>query len=180
MFCLVRGERLSCDPPGAEIGEYSIPRPKGFEGISEKNSNYSSYNVTVSSQQKGTKYVADVTKAVEDNPTPGDDNAATKNGTRNDAGISPVPFGPLSDQVVSYVTKDSNGSTVVVNVSVPGEHVFNPAVVSQVIRQDENGTRITVVGESTNPSHLIPGVNAAAKSIFGRMRQADLDRYRGQ
>jgi hypothetical protein len=36
---------------------------------------------------------------------------------------------------------------------MPGNHIFHPAVVSQVISQDSKGTSVTSVGESSSMIH---------------------------
>jgi hypothetical protein len=120
-----------------------------------------------------------VTKAVVNNPTPGNDRPATAQGTNNGAGITHLPSiaGPLSDRVMSYVTKDSNGNTVIANVSIPGEHIFNPAVVTQGISQDASGTHITLVGESNSLIHAggnANPINLAAESIFQGQIEDDI------
>lgn len=174
--CKPKGEVLNCDPPGDAIGAYTIPRPPGHEGISESGAFYDSYTTGASTRSTAPELLGAAAQEVVDNPTPGKDSPATAKGTRNDAGISPFPN---HDNVISYVTRDSNGNVVVVNLSVPGEHMFDPAVVSQVIFQNAAGTHIVIVGEGNTIKHDGGNwntLNLAAKFVFGQMAREHLKR----
>jgi hypothetical protein len=63
-----------------------------------------------------------IADAIIENPTPGNDQPATAGGTLKEA----VPGGNM---VLSYVTTDSKGNTVVVNVTVSGRHLLSPGIV---------------------------------------------------
>jgi uncharacterized protein RhaS with RHS repeats len=173
--CIPNGDVLICDPPGDEIGAYTIPRPPNHPGIPASDDNYDSYVTGASTSDTSPSLVGLATNEMINNPTPGDDSPASAAGTRNEAGISP-PL-PGGDQVFSYTTTDSNGNTVVSNLSIPGEHVFHPAVVSQVVVQDATGTHMIVVGESTSRIHSggnMNPLNVGAKIAFGKMSQTRL------
>ena len=104
------------------------------------------YNAETSTPASAPGLTRSIAQAVIENPTPGKDAPATSVGTRNDAGISPLS-GVYGDQVNSYIIADSNNNTVVVNVTVPGEHILNPGYVAQAIIPGSDSTRIVVVGE---------------------------------
>jgi hypothetical protein len=169
---------LICDPPGDEIGEYTIPNPDNHPGVPESDPNYNDYTLSSSTPAFGPDTLAGTTEAVIRDPTPGDDAPATAEGALNNAGINPFATrGPLGDQVRSFVTTDSNGNTVVVNLSVPDNHIFNPSVVSQVIRQNGSGTSITLVGESASGIHAggdYNPINLTAQSIFQQKIDGDI------
>jgi RHS repeat-associated protein len=179
--CVPNGEKLNCDPPGDEIGSYTIPRPEGHPGVLSTDGYYNQYKIESSTPGTGKILLEEITNSVINNPTPGwYDQPASPDGTLNDAGINVfATTGSWGDQVRSYSTVDSNGNTVVVNLSMPGNHVFHPAVVSQVIRQDNRGTSVTLVGESSSMIHGGGNdnpLNEAAEQIFkfvidGNIRQ---------
>jgi len=176
--CIPQGKELKCDPPGDEIGEYTIPRPEGHPGVISSDDNYDSYTTGADTTDTSSGLLEAATSELIRNPTPGVDRPATPKGTRNDAGVSP-PL-PGGDQVMSYVATDSNGNTVVVNLSIPDEHVFHPAVLSQVVTQDEYGTHVTVVGESTSWIHSGGNgnpINIAARLKFGKMSMNRLSKH---
>lgn len=164
-----------CDPPGKEIGSFVIPAgPANPGAIGPNQGGYHAYNAQTSTPYSSNGLTQNVTQAVIDNPTPGDDAPASAAGTINDAGISPFS-GALGDKVTSYVTRDSNGNTVVVNVTVPGEHVLNPGYVAQAIVPDTNSTSIVVVGEGNAPIQVGPGA-ALAGAVFQRKIEGDMRR----
>ncbi|MFY8092869.1 MAG: hypothetical protein ACOVN0_05225, partial [Niveispirillum sp.] len=99
------------------------------------------------------------------NPTPGDDQPATNVGTINEA----LPGGNM---VRSYVTTDARGNTVVANVTIPGEHVLSPGIVSQYVLPGETSTSIVVVGEG-NGMVSIPA-QPAAKLVFQSKIESDM------
>lgn len=171
MNCDANGDTYTCDPPGEDIGQYNIPRPEGApDHIGSERSFSHVYNAETSSPTGA----ADVAKEVIAQPTPGSNqNAATSEGVINDAGITPFS-GPLGDNVNSHVVTDSNGNTVVVNITRPGEHILNPGVVSQAIIPNGDGSRIVVVGEG-NSILSIPA-NGIAAGVFQNKIERDMDR----
>jgi type VI secretion system secreted protein VgrG len=102
-----------------------------------------------------------------ENPTPGADAPASKEGTLNEA----LPGGNM---VRSYVTVDDAGNTVVVNVTVPGEHLLSPGIVSQYVVGGERSTRVIVVGEG-NGILSIPTTWIAAQ-VFQSKIEGDVRR----
>jgi hypothetical protein len=113
-----------------------------------------------------------IAQAVIENPTPGNDSPATATGVKNDAGISPIPN---TDNVISYVTGDSNGNTVVVNVTVPGQHILNPGYVAQAIVPGDHSTTIFVVGEGNALIQQGPG-SALGGAVFQGKIEGDIRR----
>jgi uncharacterized protein RhaS with RHS repeats len=145
--CIPQREGTSvCDPPGNDIGRFTVPAKENPGYIGSEADGYHVYNAETSTPASSAGLTSSITQAVIENPTPGNDAPASPEGTRNDAGISRFS-GSWGDKVNSYVTKDSNGNTVVVNVTIPGEHALNPGYVAQAIIPGSESTRIVVVGE---------------------------------
>jgi hypothetical protein len=129
-------------------------------------------------EQKLRNPVSDVAKEVIAQPTPGSNqNAATAEGVVNDAGVTPFS-GRLGDNVNSHVVTDSNGNTVVVNITRPGEHILTPGVVSQAIISEGGRVTITVVGEG-NGILSIPA-NGIAGRVFQNKIENDMSRATGR
>ena len=99
------------------------------------------------------------------NPTPGNDSPATADGALNEA----LPGGNM---VRSYVTTDTSGNTVVVNVTVPGDHLLSPGIVSQYIIPGDTRTSVVVVGEG-NGILSIPTTGIAA-GVFQNKIERDI------
>jgi hypothetical protein len=163
-----------CQPPGGQIGRFRIPANENPGYIGPDASGYHVSNAETSTPYASAGLTASITQEVVNNPTPGNDSPASPQGTRNDAGISPFS-GRLGDQVNSYVTRDSNGNTVVVNVTVPGEHVLNPGYVAQAIIPGADSTQIVVVGEGNARIQAGPGA-ALGGAVFQRKIEADMRR----
>jgi uncharacterized protein RhaS with RHS repeats len=163
-----------CNPPGKDIGRFTIPAKENPGYIGPDAAGHHVYNAETATPASSPGLTGSIAQAVIENPTPGNDSPASAGGTRNDAGISPLS-GALGDQVNSYVTTDSNNNTVVVNVTVPGEHVLNPGYVAQAIIPGKDTTRIVVVGEGNARIQVGPGA-AAARFVFQRKIEADMRR----
>lgn len=164
-----------CDPPGKDIGSFKVPAgPDNPGAIGPDQGGYHVYNAETSTPDSSAGLTQSITQAVIDNPTPGNDRPATAAGVVNDAGISPFS-GAIGDKVTSIVTTDSNGNTVVVNITIPGQHVLNPGIVAQAIIPGENSTRIVVVGEGNARIQQGPG-SAIAGAVFQRKIESDMRR----
>lgn len=163
-----------CNPPGGVIGRFTIPANENPGYIGPDAGGHHAYNAETSTPYSSPGLTSSITQEVIDNPTPGNDSPATPQGARNDAGISPFS-GSLGDQVNSYVTTDSNGHTVVVNVTVPGEHVLSPGYVAQAIIPGQDSTRIVVVGEGNARIQVGPGA-ALGGAAFQRKIESDMRR----
>jgi uncharacterized protein RhaS with RHS repeats len=162
-----------CDPPGDDIGTFTIPAEHNPGYIGPDKGGHHDYYAEASTPSTK-KDEAGITQAVIDNPTPGNDSPATARGVVNDAGISPLS-GAYGDKVVSYVTKDSNGNTVVVNVTVPGQHILNPGYVAQAIVPGDHSTTIFVVGEGNARIQQGPG-SALGGAVFQSKIEGDIRR----
>jgi uncharacterized protein RhaS with RHS repeats len=163
-----------CNPPGKDIGSFTIPAKENPGYIGPNAGGHHVYNAETSTPASAPGLTSSIAQAVIENPTPGNDSPASSGGTRNDAGISPLS-GTLGDQVNSYVTTDSNNNTVIVNMTVPGEHVLNPGYVAQAIIPGTDSTRIVVVGEGNARIQVGPGA-AAAQIVFQKKIEADMRR----
>jgi RHS repeat-associated protein len=162
-----------CDPPGDEIGKFTIPPTITSPGyIGPKESGHHVYNAETSTPGSSQELTASIESAVINNPTPGSDLPATPEGVVNDAGISPFS-GDFGDKVVSFVSKDSNGNTIVVNVTIPGQHALNPGYVAQAIVPQQSSTSIFVVGEGNALVQVGPG-SAAGGAVFQSKIEGDM------
>jgi RHS repeat-associated protein len=155
MNCVGDGKTYNCDPPGDDTPAYQIPQTEGMPNEIGDTQPFSHvYRAETSTPDVNGSLAPDIAAAVIANPTPGNDQPATPGGTLNEA----LPGGNM---VQSYVTTDVSGNTVVVNVTVPGEHVLSPGIVSQYIIGGETSTSIVVVGEG-NGILSIPTTGIAA------------------
>ncbi len=165
------GGSALCDPPGDDIGTFTIPAEHNPGYIGPNEGGHHVYTAEASTPSSG-NVGESITQAVIDNPTPGNDSPATAAGVTNDAGISPFPN---TDNVTSYVTRDSNGNTVVVNVTIPGQHILNPGYVAQAIVPGDHSTTIFVVGEGNARIQQGPG-SALGGAVFQRKIEGDIRR----
>ena len=162
-----------CDPPGDDIGSFTIPAEHNPGDIGPDRGGYHKYGGEASTPDTNGSLAGAITDEVIANPTPGNDTPATPEGVVNDAGISP-PL-PGNDKVISYVTSDSNGNTVVVNVTIPGVHALNPGYVAQAIIPGQQSTSIVVVGEGNARIQQGPG-SWAGGAAFGNKVRSDMRR----
>lgn len=163
-----------CDPPGDDIGSFRVPAKQNPGYIGPESGGYHEYTAETSTPSSSPALTSSIAQEVIKNPTPGSDSPATPQGTKNDAGISPLP-GFLGDKVNSYVTTDSNNHTVVVNVTIPGEHILNPGYVAQAIIPGQDSTRIVVVGEGNALIQVGTGAMIAGV-VFQRKIESDMRR----
>lgn len=177
MYCENRDNgTYVCDPPGDEIGEYTVPsevieKLGGYmPDIGPDFANYHEYTATTSAPESSDSFVEKVEQEVINDPTPGNDNPATPGGTFNDAGINPVP---QTDTVVSFTATDSNGNLVVSNITVPGKHMLGPAgIVHQGVSVEGRFTKITAVGEGH--ALLSRATNSVARQVFQQKIDGDM------
>jgi RHS repeat-associated protein len=132
--CVSRGGTTTCSFPYGSQPTVSFRTPEKWEDFDGKKSNsyYHHYdkNIPVRCGK-----VSDILKRIIDRPTPGTPQPATPNGTKNDATPNGFFRGLIESPVKSYITKDQNGNTVVVNVTQSG----HPLHSGYVIRTVENG-----------------------------------------
>ncbi len=168
--CKGDGKVLTCNPVGDDTGTFQIPQPAGYPNYTGPDAAFPhAYRAETSSPDAGGSLTQAVTDQVIGNPTPGNDRAATAGGVVNDAGITP---GPMQDLVNSYVRTDSNGNTVVVNVTIPGEHVLSPGIVAQYVIPGPGQIRIVVAGEG-NGALSVPA-NPVAQATFQNKIERDM------
>ena len=125
--CTSVNETVTCKVPGGPQ-DISFPKPSGWpSSIKWGDSHYHYYNKSVNVDGIDQKCLEDY---VRNNPTPGEPNPATKSGTENDA--SPSWAAPFKSSPVKSYTMTSNGSQVVVNVTMPGHPLF-PGYVARTV-----------------------------------------------
>jgi len=139
LYCTSGGGFTSCSYPGGPSFRLPTP-PGGFPDINASNrALYHKYDVQ---RTLGCADPRDVMQSIINNPTPGNPNPASPDGTANNA---PVPF--FGDNpVTSWLTTDLNtGLPLVVNITGPSS-AFSPGYVA---RQVVNGVAHTY-GEGLN------------------------------
>jgi len=137
--CIALNGTVTCNVPGLDAS-VSFPQPVGWAnqydnfGLSAENSaileHHYDAQLSTSSNCK-----EQLMKLLIANPTPGNPSAATTLGTPNNA--TPYPF-TFNSPVISYLTHDSAGDEVVVNVTQPG-HILFPGYVVRVITPGSAG-----------------------------------------
>jgi RHS repeat-associated protein len=170
--CVGDGTNMTCNPPGADTAPFTIPQMPGFpDYVGPEEDWHHVYRADASTRDHNGSLGPDITDEIIKNPTPGDDQPATPEGTLNDAGISPVT-GSWGDSVRSYITTATDGSTVVVNVTVPGQHMLDPGYVAQYTLPGPTCTKVVVVGEG-NAGLSVP-TTGAAEVVFGDKVESDI------
>jgi RHS repeat-associated protein len=137
--CIARNGIVTCNVPGLDAS-VSFPQPVGWAnqydnfGLSTENSAMLEhhYDAALSTSSNCKEQLM---KLLINNPTPGDPSAATTLGTPNNA--TPYPF-TFNSPVISYLSYDSAGDEVVVNVTQPG-HILFPGYVVRVITPGSAG-----------------------------------------
>ena len=152
--CTAVGNTVNCRPPGGP--SISFPRPTGWpDYIGPSSTDYHSYNESVNTSGTNKKCLEDY---IRNHPTPGSPSPATPQGTPNNASPSWVPSWAPSP-VVSYATT-SNGTQVVVNVTMPNHPLF-PGYVARTVQSGPTNNQLNNYGEGNGP---LQGPN----SPFGR------------
>jgi RHS repeat-associated protein len=151
--CTAVGNTVTCTPPGGPT--ISFPRPPNWpDYIGPSSANYHSYNEPANTSGTTRKCLEDY---IRNHPTPGytPQNPATPQGVGNNATPGYLSaFG--ASPVLSYLTT-SNGTQVVVNVTLPG-HPLLPGYVARTVQSGTNNNQLNNYGEGAglpqNP--LIP------------------------
>ncbi len=153
--CTEVGGTVTCTPPGGPT--VSFPRPPGWpDYIGPNASGYHSYNESANTSGTNKKCLEDY---IRNHPTPGSPSPVIPQGTGNDATPDYLSlFGP--SPVLSYLTT-SNGTQVVVNVTMPGHPLF-PGYVARTVQSGQYNNQLNNQGEGLgwqqNPSiPLLPG-----------------------
>ena len=139
LLCVSTDGMTLCAFPGGPI--FKVPTPLGFpETLGPADKYHHEYNLPVPLDGADPDCVAD---ALANNPTPGKPNAATPEGSSNNAVV-----GGFDNFVTSYLTNDLvTGNPIVVNTAGVGDgSFFGPGYVARYV---EDG-RVHTVGEGTN------------------------------
>ena len=137
--CTAVNGTVTCNVPGGP--QISFPQPAGWpSSLKPGDSNYHYYNKWVNLPPGVDKQC--VEEYLKNHPTPGSPSPATPEGTPNDA--SPNWAAPFKSSSVQSYTMTSNGSPVVVNVTLPGHPLF-PGYVAR----DVSGGVVNNFGEGT-------------------------------
>ena len=140
--CTAAGGTVTCTPPGGPT--ISFPRPPGWpDYVGPNSSSYHSYNESANTSGATKKCLEDY---IRNHPTPGSvTNPATPGGTGNDATPDYLSWYPSPSPVLSYSTT-SNGSQVIVNVTMPGHPLF-PGYVARTVQVGPNSNQLNNYGE---------------------------------
>jgi len=131
LYCISVGGITTCRNPNGPA--FSLPTPEGFPSyIGPEQFLYHNYDVGV---PIGCADPEDVMQSLINNPTPGFPNAASVNGTTNNAVVAGI-----DNFVTSYLTTDINtGAPLLVNLS-DSNSLFHPGY---VVRTVNNGVALT-------------------------------------
>lgn len=159
------GDKIVVDPPGRDTAPFVIPRLNSPERIGP-GAGYHEYRAETFTPASDARTVGAIRGQLIRHPTL-DPHAqpASVRGSRNDGGISPIS-GRYDDKVMSYLTKDIDGNTVVVNVTVPNEHLLNPGYVAQYQIADDKGARLVTAGAGNAWIQQGPGAKLGS-TLFG-------------
>lgn len=142
----VTGGLMIIEPNTDRLPSFAIPVQPGMEEYSTGIMLYHDYDASVSVPLNGydeLRFSDDGLDALEAaliaNPTPGDDNPASVNGTRNDVGDL-LPFDGDDNFVYSFVVSNPNPnqSDIVINYTIRGEHSLSDGYVSRMIQRHDN------------------------------------------
>lgn len=127
----------------------SFAQQPGFQDFTTGSSSYHFYSVPVNTP--GMTIAEDQNYLVK-NPTPGNPNPATPQGTPNDAtpgigNLSPHSFSPVKSFLL---TNQVDGKPVVVNVTEPGHPLQSGIVVREAKQNSDGTTSIQSWGEGTS------------------------------
>jgi hypothetical protein len=169
--------------PGADV-KIAFPTPKEWpEKIAPGQENYHAYNKPVSGGAGSASRADRIREAIANDPTPGDDKPATKEGTPNDAtpqqGLLGLSRYFTSSPVKSYVREDKSGKKITVNVTEP-EHPLHPGYVARIVQETKGGEAVVhnigegtgwLQGEQSPFADMINNVwNSQTKDILDRVK----------
>ncbi|MBS1994679.1 MAG: RHS repeat protein [Cyanobacteria bacterium SZAS LIN-2] len=140
--CTAVGGTVTCTPPGGPT--ISFPRPPGWpDYVGPNSASYHSYNESANTSGTTKKCLEDYIRT---HPTPGSvTSPATPAGTGNDATPDYLSWYPSPSPVLSYLTT-SNGTQVVVNVTMPGHPLF-PGYVARTVQSGPTNNQMNNYGE---------------------------------
>ena len=148
MKSTVKGDEIIIEPKDETVPSVTLPNTVGAEGFDDRNLFDHSYDVTTPTQMG---YSPDETgRKISENPTPGADQPASPNGTRNNVGA--LPFSRNSNYVKSFVVASPDPSKftdITVNYTIAGEHSMHEGFVMRfgVIGADGTVSAIRSYGE---------------------------------
>lgn len=127
--CHRSNDQVTCDPHADGLPPITFPAPDGWpKDITPDQDNYHIYNKGLAGKQGSGDHAKAISDALAQHPTPGG-TASSPQGSPNDA--SPRSGGVLGalgkidpSPVMTYTRTDSNGNTVIVNVTQPGHPLF--------------------------------------------------------
>ena len=166
LYCITANRFTTCEYPGGP--SFKIPAQPGFPAnLNSSNLLHHAYDVV---QPLGSSQEQCVSEKIKNSPTPGIPNAATTDGTSNNAEV----FGK-ANWVTSYLTADlKTGKQLVVNVTGPGS-AFGPGYVARGIKDGV----VHTYGEGTHPvqSFLVPSLvrSIANELVWGRQMKKFVD-----
>jgi len=148
-----------------------VGRPEGFPDYVGPNADYSHTYRSEASTPGGWDSLGErLNTRIAEVPTPGrNQTQATPHGVVNDAGIT---FVPNTDLVQSLISTDVQGRQVVSNITMRGQNMLNPGIVSQTAWADGRSTHAIAVGEG-NGILSMPG-NGIAREVFENKLEADI------
>lgn len=154
--CTSANGNTTCTVPvtGSHIPQkISFPTPKGFPAkIDASQSNYHSYDKTVSAGQNSAGKADGIRQGITNDPSPGNDQPATAQGTPNDAspqgGLMGLAGKLAPSPIMSYTRSDDAGNSVEVNVTLPGHPLF-PGYVARSVQIVNGQAIVHNVGEGT-------------------------------
>lgn len=173
----------TCNVPGTDV-KVAFPTPKEWpEKIAPGQENYHAYDKSVSGGTSSASRANRIREEIANDPTPGNDKPATKEGTSNDAtpqqGLLGLAGNFTSSPVKSYAREDKNGKKVTVNVTEPG-HPLHPGYVARIVQETKGGEVVVHnIGEGTgwlqgNQSPVADMIN----NVWNSQTQNILDRVK--
>lgn len=137
---IVKGEEIFIQPEDKSVPALPpIPNTVGAEGVSTSDTSFHTYDVRTSSNLTPSQAAA----GLKNNPTPGDDQPASPNGTKNDVGNIPVMPGPNYVKSFSVASPDPSKFTdITVNYTISGKHKLTEGFVMRYGEIRSNGTTV--------------------------------------
>lgn len=153
------------------LPDVSIPNNVGAEGFGRDIWQHDYLIVTdAPSDLKGPEALGAVGEGLKNNPTPGDSNRASSEGTLNDVGDI-APLDGDTNIVRSYVIKSDqpNRTDTVVNYTMNGQHILDEGFVMRYGEMMPDGSiRIVTYGEG----NALPQVEALEGLVWGDAAKA--------
>jgi RHS repeat-associated protein len=157
--CVSTNGTTTCtiDKTGSRIPDkFSFPTPKGWPAKMDNNSAFHHmYDEKVSASGSSSR-AQGIRQGIVNDPTPGpDQKVASTSGAPNNAspqgrGLVGAVGSVVPSPVLSYTRKDSNGNTMVVNVTQPGHPLFPGYVARETDRDSNGGITVHNYGEGTS------------------------------